>query len=70
MTQLKQQLDLLSVKYKEIIFLVSLEGFSYEEVSKILDIPVGTVMSRLHRGREQLRQALFKDNTTPLRRVK
>jgi RNA polymerase sigma-70 factor (ECF subfamily) len=70
MTQLKQQLELLSVKYKEIIFLVSLEGFSYQEVSKILDIPVGTVMSRLHRAREQLRQALFKDNTTPLRRVK
>ena len=70
MTQLKKQLDLLSVKHKEIIFLVSLEGFSYEEVSKILDIRVGTVMSRLHRAREQLRQALFKDNTTPLRIVK
>lgn len=70
MTQLKEQLNLLSVKNKEIIFLVSLEGFSYEEVSKILDIPVGTVMSRLHRAREQLRQALFKDNTTPLKLVK
>lgn len=70
MAQLKQHMEDLPIRQKEVLLLVSLEGFSYEEVAKILDIPVGTVMSRLHRSREKLRQTLFKDNSTPLRRVK
>ena len=70
MAQLKQQMEALPIRQKEVMLLVSLEGFSYEEVAKILDIPVGTVMSRLHRSREKLRQTLFKENSTPLRRVK
>jgi len=36
-----------------------LEGFGYKEVSNMLDIPLGTVMSRLHRAREKLRQQMF-----------
>jgi len=70
MAQLKQQMEALPIRQKEVMLLVSLEGFSYEEVAKILNIPVGTVMSRLHRSREKLRQTLFKENSTPLRRVK
>ena len=43
------------------VFYVDVEGFRYAEVAELLDIPVGTVMSRLHRGRRALRQALVGD---------
>jgi RNA polymerase sigma-70 factor (ECF subfamily) len=41
------------------ITLADLEGFSYKEISEILEIPAGTVMSRLYRGRERLEEALL-----------
>jgi Sigma-70, region 4 len=41
---------------REVILLVGLEGFSYEDAAKILAVPVGTVRSRLSRGRESLRR--------------
>jgi RNA polymerase sigma-70 factor (ECF subfamily) len=43
---------------RQVIALVDLEGFAYCEVAGILDIPIGTVMSRLHRARRSLRDAL------------
>ncbi len=43
---------------REALLLVSLEGLTYEQVSQVLDIPIGTVMSRLSRAREQLRQTM------------
>ena len=43
---------------REVLLLVSLEGLTYEEVSRVLGIPVGTVMSRLSRAREHLRQIM------------
>jgi RNA polymerase sigma factor (sigma-70 family) len=48
-------LRLLPVEQKEILLLVALEGMTYEEVASTLRIPLGTVMSRLARGRERLR---------------
>ena len=52
---LDQALRLLSVEQREVVLLVGLEGLSYAETAEVLDIPVGTVMSRLARGRGRLR---------------
>jgi RNA polymerase sigma-70 factor (ECF subfamily) len=48
----------LPVEQRQVIALVDLEGFAHCEVSSILDIPIGTVMSRLHRARKTLQAAL------------
>jgi RNA polymerase sigma-70 factor (ECF subfamily) len=52
---LHKALDSLSPEQKEVLLLIGLEQMSYGEAAKVLGIPVGTVMSRLSRGREQLR---------------
>jgi RNA polymerase sigma-70 factor (ECF subfamily) len=46
-------------KMKEVFLLCDLEGYSYEEISEIVDIPIGTVRSRLHRARKLLQDELF-----------
>lgn len=60
----------LSLPLKEVLTLVDLEGYSYQEVSEILDVPLGTVMSRLHRARAQLRKELMQDGGSHLKVVK
>jgi RNA polymerase sigma factor (sigma-70 family) len=53
-------LNALPVDFRTIIVLCDLEGFTYEEMAKILDIPIGTVRSRLHRARMVLKDRLKK----------
>ncbi|MFT5167224.1 MAG: RNA polymerase sigma factor (sigma-70 family) [Saprospiraceae bacterium] len=48
----------LPVDFRTVILLCDIEGFSYEEISKIMDIPIGTVRSRLHRSRNMLKEKL------------
>jgi RNA polymerase sigma-70 factor (ECF subfamily) len=51
-------LNSLDVDFRTVIILCDLEGFKYEEMAKILDIPIGTVRSRLHRARNLLKEKL------------
>ena len=46
-------------QFRMAVLLADVEGFSYKEIAEILDIPIGTVMSRLHRGRKALQKALY-----------
>ena len=50
-------------KHKLPILLVSLEGMTVEEAAKALDVPRGTVLSRLHRGRQKLKEILGREQT-------
>lgn len=56
---LSSALAKLPEKMKEVFLLCDLEGYSYEEISEIVDIPIGTVRSRLHRARKLLQDELF-----------
>ena len=56
--ELDTALARLSAEQREVILLVGLEGMSYEAAAQILDVPVGTVRSRLSRGRDALRQLM------------
>ena len=51
-------LNAIPVNFRTVMILSDLEGFTYEEMSKILDIPIGTVRSRLHRARNMLKENL------------
>lgn len=48
----------LNEDYRMVVYYADVEGLPYKEIAEIMDTPIGTVMSRLHRGRKQLREAL------------
>lgn len=54
----KHALDVLPSDFRKVLLLASVEGLSYREIAQSLNLPLGTVMSRLHRGRSMLRKAL------------
>jgi RNA polymerase sigma factor (sigma-70 family) len=57
---LQEALEGLPVRFREAIILRELEGLSYKEISEVMDVPIGTVMSSLARGRAQLRERLLR----------
>lgn len=58
-TEVKQALEGLPENFRMPVILADVEGFAYKEIAEMLEIPIGTVMSRLHRGRKAMQKALY-----------
>src|SRR5258708_6351422 len=58
-SEVKEAVESLPEQFRIAVLLSDVEGFSYKEIAEILDIPIGTVMSRLHRGRKALQRQLY-----------
>jgi RNA polymerase sigma-70 factor (ECF subfamily) len=70
LSQLSDAIAGLPLAQRQVLLLVGLEGLSYAAAAEALDVPVGTVMSRLSRTREDLRRTLDGEHVAELRRVK
>jgi RNA polymerase sigma-70 factor, ECF subfamily len=57
--EVKAAVEALPEQFRMAVLLADVEGFSYKEIAEILDVPIGTVMSRLHRGRKNLQKRLY-----------
>ena len=57
-SDIKRALNEIPEEFRMAVYLADVEGFSYKEIAEIVGVPAGTVMSRLHRGRKQLREKL------------
>ena len=58
-SDIKAALESLPERFRIPVLLADVEGFSYKEIAEIVDVPIGTVMSRLHRGRKALQKKLW-----------
>ena len=58
-TDITEAIESLPENFRMPVILADVEGFSYKEIAEILDVPIGTVMSRLHRGRKALQRKLW-----------
>jgi RNA polymerase sigma-70 factor (ECF subfamily) len=63
--QVRRAIGRLEEQYRAVIVLRELEGCTYEQIAEVLEVPVGTVRSRLHRGRMQLKEELIDRSVTP-----
>jgi RNA polymerase sigma-70 factor (ECF subfamily) len=61
--EVKAAVEALPEQFRMAVLLADVEGFSYKEIAEILDVPIGTVMSRLHRGRKSLQKTLHEFGT-------
>jgi RNA polymerase sigma-70 factor (ECF subfamily) len=57
--EVKDAVESLPEQFRLAVLLADVEGFSYKEIADILEVPIGTVMSRLHRGRKALQKRLY-----------
>ena len=57
-SRISDALNSLNEDYRMVVYYADVEGMAYKEIAEVMDIPIGTVMSRLHRGRKQLRGML------------
>lgn len=57
-SDVKEAIEALPEQFRIAVLLADVEGFSYKEIAEITDVPIGTVMSRLHRGRRALQKSL------------
>lgn len=57
-SDIKKALAEIPEEFRMVVYLADVEGFAYKEIAEIVGVPAGTVMSRLHRGRKQLREKL------------
>jgi len=69
MAQVARAMEALAEQHRDVLFLVAVEGLTYLETAAVLDVPIGTVMSRLARARERLR-VLMQEGAGGLRRIK
>ena len=58
-SDVKQALQAIPEEFRLAVYFSDVEGFAYKEISEIMNTPIGTVMSRLHRGRKALQKALW-----------
>ena len=58
-SQVKEAIEALPEQFRMAVLLADVEGFSYKEIADMLEVPIGTVMSRIHRGRRALQKALL-----------
>ena len=57
--EVREALDSLPENFRLAVYLADVEGFSYQEIADIMGTPIGTVMSRIHRGRKALQKSLY-----------
>jgi len=62
--EVREALESLPDVFRIVVYLADVEGFSYREIADILEVPIGTVMSRLHRGRKSMQKRLYEYATT------
>jgi RNA polymerase sigma-70 factor, ECF subfamily len=69
LAEVLMQIGNLPKEQREVLMLAAVEGLSYEDIARVQDVPIGTVMSRLNRAREKLRR-MQADASSPLKAIK